>query len=47
METSINEDIVEVEILFFGGSYGNIQEHLLSNYKDNSTSLKAKFPVTD
>ena len=30
---------------FFGDISGTIQEHLLSNYKDNYTSLKDKDPV--
>ena len=45
VETCINEDIEEEEILFFGGSIGNTQENLLSNYKDKNTSLKYKDPV--
>ena len=33
--------------LFFGGSYGAIQEHLLPNYKNKTNYLKSKDPVTD
>ena len=46
METSINEDMEGEDISFFGERSGTIQEHLLSNYKDNYTSLIDKDPVT-
>ena len=43
---TINEDILGEGIYFFGGSYGTIPDHLLYNYKENNTSLKAKYSVT-
>ena len=33
--------------IFFCGSSGSIQEHLLTNYKDNNASLTANGSVTD
>ena len=41
------EDTAGEDILFLGGSYGNIKEDLWSNYKYKNNSLKNKDPVND
>ena len=43
LEISINNEITGEENLFSGRISSTIQEHLLSNYKENNTSLKDKF----
>ena len=42
----MHEDMSGEGVLFFGGSSGTIQEHLLSNYKENNNDLKDKYTVT-